>query len=135
VRWLADLGSDLRLDLAPAAERADLLAVRIVVLARPAGARDWATAWEGTVVAGSEERIDVPLREGSDERLSVWACRLPDRLVALDARLELATPVPVSVTTSEVLERSRPRSVLRMTRDGRDWAVFQVVRDLAEASS
>jgi len=137
VRWLADLGNDLRLDLAPAAAEAagrDRLAVRIVVLSRGAGAREWATAWEGTVVTGSEERIVVPL-PGSDERLSVWACRLPDRLVAVDARLELAGPVPVSLTTSEVLERSRPRSVLRMTTGGSEVAVWQVVRDLSELSS
>lgn len=131
IRWIDDDGGDVQLGIASDDGSASApLLVRVVVLSRAAGSREWTLAWKRTLVTRCEERVDLAFDARS--RMSIWAYPAGDGRIALDASLALAAPVPISSLCSELLNANAPKCVLEMKTGDVEYQVVEIVQDLSK---
>ena len=104
------------------------VAVRIVVLTRPAGATSWTPVWQSDVIARDGEVVDVAAGPGGAGRLRLWTHALPDGAIAVDGDLALAGPaLPLRASYGGVQRSGEPQRVTAARDGGLDWQVIQTV--------
>lgn len=131
--WVAEHDRRVDVGLVPDTVQAGgvSLAVRIVVLTRPAGATSWTSVWQSDVIARDGEVVDVAAGPRGAGRLRLWTHALPDGAIAVDGDLALADPaLPLRASYGGVQRPGEPRRVTS-ARDGElDWQVIQTVMPL-----
>jgi len=106
--------------------------VRITVLARREGARQWATAWQGDVLLRGQERVEVVPNADPSNKLGLWLFPLEDGKIAVDTSLSLnlaarlTTEISSIITPGEVVELDISRH------DDREYRILQSVVFLKE---
>jgi hypothetical protein len=132
-RWVVESPGDVQIGVSPADEAdSPPLALRLVVISRPAGSSTWKVAWERTFLARSESSIDVA---DGDRRVCAWIYRLPDGLVAVDASLDVDLPAHIDSSESGILKPSTPRCVLELEAGGVTYRVLHAVQELGKGAS
>jgi hypothetical protein len=135
LRWIAEANGEVSLGLgqvsAATGSRAAPLLVRTVVLQRKRGESSWSTVFTADVLSRSEELVEVSPGQKPAGRLLVWAYRLPDGNVAVDANLRLAESPAASVDVTNVLAPGRATQVLTTRTADAEFRVFQVASPLS----
>ena len=130
--WVAEDGGEVCVGTARSGERTSdglPIAVRVVVLTRKVGDREWKPARKLDVVTRGEQWVDVaPLAPLGlpQQKLQLWTMLLPDGMVAVDASLAVdggARPA----TFSGVQAAGSPNRAFRLTKGGTEYQVFQTV--------
>ena len=85
----------------------------------------------GDVLSRSEELVEVAPSQTSADHLLVWAYRLPDGNVAVDANLRLADSPAAGVDLTSVLTPGRAVQVLSTKTPDAEFRVFQAASPLS----
>jgi hypothetical protein len=135
LRWIAETNGEVSLGLGQVSgatvSRAAPLLVRTVVLERKRGESSWSTVFTADVLSRSEELVEVSPGQKPAGRLLVWAYRLPDGNVAVDANLRLAESPGASVDLTNVLAPGRAAQVLTTRTADAEFRVFQAASPLS----
>lgn len=123
LRSAVESGTTVRLDIAPVAGGPAIDAVplllRVAVACRRAGEATWEEPVQTDVLTRTEELVDVVPDTQGGNRILLWAYRLPDGHVAVDASIRLTTPVAASADVTTILTPGKARQVLALkTREG-----------------
>ncbi len=123
LRSAVESGTTVRLDVAPVAggpaSDAVPLLVRVAVACRRTGEAAWEESVQVDVLTRTEELVDAVPDAPGGNRILLWAYRLPDGNVAVDASIRLRTPVSARADLTMVLTPGKARQVLaRRTRQG-----------------
>jgi hypothetical protein len=128
--WMAEDGRDVQLgltDVATSSPNADPILVRMVVLVRKPGGKDWNPVWETDLVTRDEQLVELVPRESQRSRLRLWAYTLPDGRIAVDSDLALAGALPIHSASSGVQQGGVPREVFSLRNDDAEYRVYQTV--------
>jgi hypothetical protein len=128
--WMAEDGRDVQLGLTDAATSspsADPILVRMVVLVRKSGGKDWKPVWEADLVTRDEQLVELVPRESQRSRLRLWTYTLPDGQIAVDSDLALAGALPIHSASSGVQQGGVPREVFSLRNDDAEYRVYQTV--------
>jgi hypothetical protein len=135
LRWIAEANGEVSLGLdhgsGAAVSRAAPLLVRTVVLERKRGESAWNTVFTADVLSRSEELVEVSPGQKPAGRLLVWAYRLPDGNVAVDATLRLTESPAASLDLTNVLAPGRAAQVLTTRTGDAEFRVFQAASPLS----
>ena len=135
LNWLVESNGTVELGIstdpgsAPSSD-ARPIAIRILVVSRDKGEREWKPAWTADVLTFEEQQ--VVLADG-DRRpaVNLWSHRLPDQAMAIDTSLTPAGTDKPMVTTAVLAPAGRPVEVLSGSTARREFRVFQSVSNLA----
>ena len=128
--WLAEDDRDVQLGLTDAAnfpQDANPIVVRLVVLARKSGSKDWKPVWEADLVTRDEQLVELTPQKLEKSRLRLWAYALPDGKIAVDSDLVLTGGIPILSVSSGVQQSGVPRQVFSLQRDDAECRVYQTV--------
>ena len=135
LRWIAETNGEVSLGLGQVSrtgpsEAAPLL-VRTVVLERKRGESSWNRILTADVLSRSEELVEVFPGRKPAGRLLVWAYRLPDGNVAVDASLRWTDPLGLNVDLTNVLAPGRAAQVLATRTAEAEFQVLQAASPLS----
>jgi hypothetical protein len=135
LRWVAESNGEVSLGLGQVpregVSRAAPILVRTVVLERKRGESSWNRILTADVLSRSEELVEVSPGRKPAGRLLVWAYRLPDGNVAVDASLRLMESLRTSVDSTSVLSPGKAAQVATVqTADG-EFRVFQAASPMS----
>ncbi len=135
LRWVAEANGEVSLGLGRAPQagvsQATPLVIRLVVVERKRGDSSWNKVLTADVLTRNEELVEAaPSRKG-DGRLLVWAYRLADGNVAVDASLRLAGPRGLNVDLTNVLTPGEAREVFALRTAEGEFRVFQAASPLS----
>jgi hypothetical protein len=133
--WVAETGGEVSLGLGQCSgtsvSQATPLVVRTVVLKRVPGESAWRTVFAADVLSRGEEMVEIAPSQMPDDRLLVWAYRLPDGNVAVDANLRLADSPAAGVDVTNVLAPGRAVQVFTTKTPDAEFRVFQAASPLS----
>lgn len=131
--WIAEMGEQVRIDIAPNDQNASptrqWLAVRLVVT-RQAADGNSCPVWSLDVISPSQRvvRLKRDLPDGIDVML--WNYSLPDGMIAVDARLDLpevdSTP-RLQASYTGLQQSGVPKALYSWTVGEAEYAVYQTV--------
>lgn len=154
LRWIAETNGEVSLGLGQVSRAgpsgATPLLVRTVVLERKRGESSWNRILTADVLSRSEELVEVSpgqsvgpalpaemrtVRDAAGTAgptyLLVWAYRLPDGNVAVDASLRWTDPLGLNVDLTNVLAPGRAAQVLATRTDDAEFRVLQAASPLS----
>jgi len=135
LRWIAETNGEVSLGLGriPRAgpSGAAPLLVRTVVLERKRGESSWNRVFAADVLSRNEELVEVSPGQKPAGRLLLWAYRLPDGNVAVDAKLRLTESPGTSVDLTSVLAPGRATQVLTTRTAEGEFRVLQAASPLS----
>jgi hypothetical protein len=136
LRWVAESNGDVGLGVealrgASSVNSAPLL-VRLTVVSRKEGTREWAPTWSADVLLRGEEVVEVAPNRRADNRLALWVYPLGDGRIAADTSLSLSKPVPVSSKVSTVVQEGQPSELISVRVGGTEYRVFQAVETVGK---
>ena len=104
--------------------------VRVWVVRRDAGARNWQTVWHREVIARDQEMVDIRGDNGDVKELQWWAIETDDKSVVVETQMVLAGSGAHGNNTV-VLRAGRTSEILSFRHEGTEYRVYQAVRRLA----
>jgi hypothetical protein len=135
LRWIAETNGEVSLGLGQVSRAgpsgAAPLLVRTVVLERKRGEASWHRVFTADVLSRSEDLVEVSPGPKLAGRLLVWAYRLPDGNVAVDASLRWTDPLGLNVDLTNVLAPGRAAQVLATRTDDAEFRVLQAASPLS----
>ena len=134
LRWVSlsdgEMGVGVEAIAGGVREGAAPMLVRLAVVSRKAGEKEWKTAWNADVILREEERVEVAAGRKADNRVALWVYPLAEGRVAVDTSLSLVAPVEVASSVSAVVKRGQPAEVLSLTTGETEYRVVQTVQTL-----
>ncbi len=110
-RWHGEVNGRSHLETSDelVAEAADddllRVAVRLTVVERRRGEGRWRVVWDASVLARSDEWVQLPASLTGRDSVSLWAYVLPDGSVMVESDVSLSGPVSVDLATGRLFSR------------------------------
>jgi hypothetical protein len=102
------------------------ITIRLVVVAREPGEAAWHRRFSVDCIARSEQLVELAPPEGAEAGVAFWAHVLPDGMIAVDTRLDVAGAYPEAC--SSAVQRPRvPMQILDLRTKRSEYRVFQTV--------
>ena len=137
--WVGEAGREVQLgllpDAVPGARGPAPLVVRVVVLVRKSGARNWEPIWQADVIAQDEEVVDLTADGARNGSLQVWMHTLPDGAIAVDANLALKDAACVRSLFSGIQRTGVPQRIFCSQTADAEYQVYQTVAPLQTKGS
>jgi hypothetical protein len=137
--WAAEDGDRVQLgltaDAALVSPNRQPLAIRVIVLARTAGTPAWKAVWGADIVTRDEQLVELAPEKAGGANLRVWAHRLPDGMIAVDADLALSGKSPLRSSSSGIQQGGVPQQVFSLQTDDAEYRVYQTVAVLQDRGS
>jgi hypothetical protein len=135
--WLVEQPSRSEIGLRPpksqpSAVPNDFVAVRLLLVARPASGQEWKEIQALDVVARREEVVEVVAESDRQTALTLWAYPLDDKMVSIDLRYkpsefagQATIPAGVAIESSSVQSLGESAPVYSFERDGVEYRLYQ----------
>jgi hypothetical protein len=108
----------------------ELVAVRLVVVARDGLGATWRPVWTASIILRSDERVQLAADRDGQNRLTLWAHAVDGGAVAMDVDLNLGDPVRIASTADAVVVDGHPMEVASLRMGSREYRVLQAARAL-----
>ncbi len=125
LQWVAQSGRGAELGVSDLPDDAATLAVRLTLVARRDGTREWKRIWEADVVARTDGMLELAPDGNPANRVALWMHRLEGGGALVESRLMLASPVRFSAETSEVLPFGDSRNTARVRCGDTEYLLLQ----------
>lgn len=139
VAWVAETDDDVQFKLNDAASESTSksLEVRLLVMSRRIGDKDWTARWKLDVAARQEEPVylDRSSTNGQEGRASVWMLPMTDSRIYVETSLSLSAPLALTTTVCGVQDPGTPVRILWLKSGDQEYEVYQTVAVLPAATA
>ena len=137
--WFAEIGD--RVDFGPnlakehALDDGTTMVVRLLVMRREQGRKDWKRVWEVDVVTRSEQLVQLAPGDAGGPGVVLWTFPLPDGKIHVDSSLTVSGEENLISSTTSVQEAGVPNTVFSAQTDRGQYQVLQTVAPLVGRAS
>ena len=134
LRWIVQSNGDVGLGVesegSGQVSDTPAMVVRLVLVKRASGEKDWKPAWTTDIVMRGEDWVEITSDRKGDNKLTLWVYPLEKGMVAVDTSIALDHPMRISGRLDTVIGIGQPAGVAISSRDGNEYKLFQTVQPL-----
>ena len=134
LRWITQSNGDVALGVesdesSPVPDTQPML-VRLVMVKRAVGEKEWIRAWSTDVVLRGEDLVEVTPSRQWNNKLTMWVYPLDNGKVAVDTSITLVKPSVVSARIDTVVALGESVEVAHVVNGHEEMKVFQIIEPL-----
>ena len=136
LKWVAQSNGDVGIGVEPegslisADSSGKPVLVRLTVLSRKTGEKEWRKAWNTDVVMRREQLVEIAPNEKSGNKLALWVYPLADGKLAVDTNIALVQPATIASRSNMVVAHGQVADIAQLRAGNEEYRVLQSVQVL-----
>lgn len=134
LRWMATSNGDIQMGVSPESGPADRsgppVLVRLTLVARSRGGRDWRPLWTADLLTRKEEWVDWAPGGKPENRVRMWVMSNPDGSYVVDSNVAMDAPVPLRNDSLRVLKPGQSAEILAIDAGAEEYRLYQEIQPL-----
>lgn len=136
LKWVVQSNGDVGIGVEPEGSLTHVgisgapVLVRLTVLSRKAGEKEWRKAWNTDVVMRREQLVEITPNNKSGNKLALWVYPLADGKFAVDTNIALVQPAAIAARSNMVVAHGQAADIAQLRAGNEEYRVLQTVQVL-----